>query len=239
MAESRDVLLELGVEGMAAGLRVGLDLLNFEAIIRQSGLPRSTVFKLWRTKEHYFTDLAIRMVEPDESSGAAFDEETLRLAREVVESNVDLLSSESGRRSVLLEAVRIGAKRNFEFIIESPSWRTYTALCSTLDGLQSPHREQIHEALVKAEQHFLDRMSAFYDEMLPILRYRLRTGRNSRQIAALGAAVVEGMAERRVVMPGLVDAPVPGPGLKGSTVDWHLAALGFLGVIEVMIEPES
>jgi hypothetical protein len=64
-----------------------------------------------------------------------------------------------------------------------------------------------------------------------------RTIPSYETLAAVGASVVEGLALRQVLVPEVVNKPIIIEGPDGPE-EWHLAALGFFGVLEQSIEPD-
>lgn len=237
-SELRDLVLNTAESLLSeTGLTVSLDHLNMEELIRRVGVPRTSTFNEFGGKEGLITALILKMIHPDESQGAAFSAATINVAQLVVSNNQHRLVDQAGCDAVLREAIRQGAKQNYDDIISSAYWKTYMALSVSLAGLPGDRRDQVLEMLRLVEARFIDTMSSFYDAMLPILKRRVREGFNTRQIAAAGSAVVEGVAERRFVNPELVETPIWQKGLDGEMVAWHLASVGFLSVIEGMTEP--
>lgn len=221
-----------------SGLTVSLEHLRLDELMELADVPKTSFYRVWESKDAFFIRLLEELVQPEGGVGAAFDPETLEISREVVREYQHLMGDANGRQRVLAEAIRRGARQNFSAVRQSISWQTYMAILATLPGIRdSEARRRIQSALQTAENYFIDRMAAFYSELLPVFRYRFRDGVNSRHVAAAGAAVVEGLVQRYVVSPELVDTPIPGPGIDGGVTDWHLAAVGFLGVIQVLIEP--
>lgn len=237
-AELRELVLDTAERLLGdTGLTVSLDHLNMEELIRRVGVPRTSTFNEFGGKEGLITALILKMIRPDESQGAAFSPATLEVAQRVLSENQHRLVDQAGCDAVMRETIRLGAKQNYEDIISSTYWKTYMALSVSLAGLPVERRTQVVEMLRLVEARFIDTMSSFYDAMLPILRRRVRDGFDTRQIAATGSAVVEGVAERRFVNPELVETPIWQKGLDGDMVEWHLASVGFLSVIEGMTEP--
>lgn len=239
-SDLREQMLSTALETIeeAGGLTVSLEHLNLEEIIRLAGVPRSSVFREWDTKEAFYTSLMVKMVEPTSDQGAAFDQGTLDIAEGVLREHQAMLSSADGRRQVLCEAARLAVRRNFFAVRDSMNWRTIKALIATLPALEDDHRAKILEAVTVAERHFLDRMTAFYESLFPQLGLRMKTGYSTRVFAATGAAVVEGLISRSVTNPDVVDQPLIFDGLNDERAEWHLSAIGFLAIVDLMVEPD-
>ncbi|GAB19892.1 hypothetical protein GOEFS_096_00690 [Gordonia effusa NBRC 100432] len=236
--ELRRRMLDAALEMLGDdGLTVGVSHLNMEEIIRLAGVPRSSVYREWDTKEDFYVELLIALVEPGPAQALAFDVETLQLAIKVVDDNVERLTTRGGRHAVLAEAIRIAGERNFQALNESPTYRTVTALVAALPTFEDAQREKIAKALVDSEVYYPERVAQFYRMFLPVMGFRVREGISELQLAIASASVVEGMTRRGFTTPDVVATPVSYPGIDGEPVDWHLAALTLLGVIEFMVEP--
>ncbi|WP_367948677.1 hypothetical protein [Rathayibacter sp. VKM Ac-2857] len=211
-----------------------------DELMELAGVPKTSFYRVWASKEEFFTRLLEELVLPDEFSGAAYDPETLVIGKRVVEENLTRLAEAPGRRAVLVEAVRLAAERNYWSTVNSPKWATYNAVVATLPGLaEEEKRSRILAALRETERIFINRMAEFYDELLPVLKMRFKPGFDSHRLAAAGAAVVEGLAQRHLVNDDVVDSSLKGPGLDGKSVDWHLSAHSFLGILDSMVEPDD
>lgn len=239
-AELRERILTTAVDMLTktGGLTVSLAHLNMEELIRIADVPRSSVYREWETKEAFYVDLMERMIAPTEDQGAAWDEETLQIAATVVDNYKDRLDTADGRRSVLRETVRQGARRNFEAVSESLAWRTSSALSATLPALEGEDRQRILAALTRAETQFIDRMADFYGEMMTILGLRFKAPFDAKTFAAAGSSIVEGLIGRGLTNQTIVNKPILLPGIDGEPVEWHLAAVGFLAIIDAMVEPD-
>jgi hypothetical protein len=62
--------------------------------------------------------------------------------------------------------------------------------------------------------------------------------RNVQVQTATGAADEPGMASASdtAVVDGLLNAPIPGPGLDGQPAEWTLASVAYLGVLDAFLE---
>ncbi|MHA0290196.1 hypothetical protein ACXYX3_27650 (plasmid) [Mycobacterium sp. C3-094] len=235
----REYMLQTAVSILTktGGLTVSLAHLNMEELIRIADVPRSSVYREWKTKEAFYVDLMEKMVEPTEEQGAAWDRATLDVAFDVVERYKDRLETEAGKKSVLVEAVRQAAYQNFKAVSESLSWRTSTALAASLPALEEADRQRLLNALRSAESRFIERMSEFYEEVMPIFGLRMKEPYDTPTFAALASSIIEGLVGRRLTNPELVDRPILLPGVDGEPVEWHLSSVGFLAVLNLIVEP--
>ncbi|WP_237160162.1 TetR/AcrR family transcriptional regulator [Mycobacteroides abscessus] len=238
--ELREHLLDTAVEilSQSGGLTVSLAHLNMEELIRIANVPRSSVYREWKTKEAFYIDLMAKMVEPSLDQGAAWDQETIDVAVAVIGQYHERLHTADGRRAVLGEAARLAVRQNFEAVSQSLAWRTSTALAATLPALEEGDRERLLAALRQAETHFIDKMAAFYEQMMPILGLRPKAPFDLRTFTATASSMIEGLISRSRTNPDVVNHTIMLPGIDGDFVEWHLSAIGYLAILDTMIETD-
>jgi AcrR family transcriptional regulator len=230
----------------SGGLTVSPGTVNFELIVQAADVPRSAVYRIWASKDEFMVDFLSYFVRASKPSGekwwegtAAFDQETIEVARAVVYDRQAELDTPDGRRAVMREAVRQGAQRNFVAVLTSPHWRTYVALNATVNSIPDPRRKaELHATLCEAEKTFIAKMVAFYRGMGVALGLRPRASLRYEHFAAAGAAIVEGLALRQTLNPQLVVEQLTVPGPDGTPESWCLPALAFLGITETMLEED-
>lgn len=218
------------------GLTVSLEHLTLDRVIKEAGASRTSVYRIWASKDDFNSDLLKDLAGPSWQGTAAFDDATIRLARDTVAENLGELSSAEGRRRVLLETIRLAANQNFEAVISSAQWRTYVALSATVLSMPTANenKDVILSALRESEQIFLESMAEFYEDMSIILGLKLKSNVPSFEtLAAAGAAVVEGLGLRHTLNEQLVNTRLK----YANDGDWHLASLAFLGIFDQLIEP--
>ena len=222
------------------GLTVSLEHLSIEDLIRTAGWPRSTFYRLWPAKERFFADLLVELATSSDSNDSMFYPGTQVAAHEVIHANQSLLGTREGRVAVLRDAVRVAGRMNFEHFSESVGWRTHVTLVASASSLADEEtRERLVAALQKTEQLFIERTAKFYGDALDSLGFSFLPGASAHLLAGLGAAVVEGLAQRRLVNPDLADTIIMKPGIDGELVEWHPAALGFWGILEALVDLEE
>lgn len=243
------------------GVTISLEDLGFEDVIRAADVPRSSAYRLWPYKGDFVTDLLTYLAGPNWLGTAAFDNETVELSYRTVADNLDRLDTPQGRRSVLQEAVRLAAAQNFRAIVESNEFHIYVALVATARSARSDFaRRNVTAALATSEIEFIRRMTGFYEDMMKVLGLRLRDpALGPQHLATAGAAVVEGLALRKILLEcalalpsesltseqkehvsklaSYINVQIPGPGLHG-TAEWSLPALAFLGILDALVEPD-
>ncbi|WZH35611.1 MAG: hypothetical protein PIR02_12585 [Microbacterium enclense] len=221
------------------GLTVSLEHLNLEDLIRAADVPRSAFYRLWPAKDRFFADLLVELATTSESNDAMFYPGTQDVAYGVIEKYERLLATHDGRVAVLREVARVATRVNFEHFSESVSWRSHVTLVATANSLaDAEHRDRVAAALQETERRFIERTAGFYGTALAGLGFSFYPGASAELLAGLGAAVVEGLAQRRLVNPDLVDTIIMKPGIDGELVEWHPASLGFWGILEALVDLE-
>lgn len=239
----------------AQGVTISLEEVRLDDVVHQAGVPRSSAYRLWPYKGDFVNDLLMNFAGPNWMGTAGFDQETLLLATDVILTHWDRLTTDGGRRAVVLEAIRLAVARNINGLAESIDWEVYIALVATGRGSSNDEtRQELVAELERAETSLIERMTAFYSTMSETLGFRLRTPDITfRHLAAAGASVVEGLALRKLLveanskngqqsgdgwsLPDLLDTPLPGPSIDGGSADWTLAAWAFHGVFDSVTEP--
>ncbi len=222
------------------GLSVSLEHLTLDKVIKEAGASRTSVYRIWSNKDEFNLDLLCDLAGPSWQGTAAFDEATIKLARDIVAERMADLVTADGRRRVLLEAIRRAALQNYNAVVKSTQWRTYVALTATVlsMSIEGEGREKVLTALQEAEHVFVRRMARFYEDMAVILGLRLKPHVESYEtIAAVGASVVEGLGLRQLLTSSVVNRPLTIEDETGASQEWHLAAVGFLGVFDQLVEP--
>ncbi|WP_369045518.1 TetR/AcrR family transcriptional regulator [Sinomonas sp. P10A9] len=236
--QMRELLLGKAVELLRpTGLTVSLEHLNLEELIRSAGVPRSSVYKAFGNKDAFFRELMIRLIETMEISGSDLDPGLAQRIQATAHAHGSRLGTPAGRREVGREIIRLSVKKNYESVRTSTEWRTYIALSATVSSLDPTSRTAVVDALARAESRTTAARSAAFDQLLPLLGLKFRVGLDARQLATVAAAIVNGLAQRSLVNPEVVDTPVVLPGIDGDPVEWHLSAVGVMAVLDEMTEP--
>ncbi|MFB2555236.1 TetR/AcrR family transcriptional regulator [Herbiconiux liangxiaofengii] len=235
----RTALIEAGLARVQEnGLTVGFEHLSLDSLIKEAGVARSAVFRVWETKEAFFEDL-LTEVANQVSPGRA-DEESLVATWEYLGFRADELRTPEGRRRILVDVTGLAAEQNFEAVTSSVQWRSYVALSSTaLSYADVRVRERIIEVLRDSELAFLDQMEVFYRNIVPAVGYRLRPDLNDdwRPLVVAAAAIIEGLGIARTTIPDLVEARYQVDN-EGRPAEISLAAISYHAMITTFIVPD-
>jgi AcrR family transcriptional regulator len=254
-------MLDAGRElALEAGAALTIEHLRLEEVIQRARTPRSSVYRLWPYREDYIDDLLCYLAGAGSwfSDRSVLDPETAAVASRIVGDNAHLLATPAGRRALLCEVVRITCTHNYEVLTGSAPWRLHMALVTTLGSTRSGDaRQRIAAALEDSQRRSRESLVALLSVLAQQLGVRLRDPAYTLDHVVLaGGLLVQAMALRNVqvqaavghpddgaaaegdpaYVDGLLNAPVPGPGLKGEPAEWTLAALSYLGVVDAFLE---
>ncbi|MFB2599479.1 TetR/AcrR family transcriptional regulator [Herbiconiux sp. P17] len=240
-AEVRRRVLDAALERVEGiGLTIGFEHLVMDDLIREAGVPRSSTYRLWDSKEAFVSDLLIEIAT--ETSNKLADAETLEISERILFDNLELLTDEADRRRVMYEVIRVALEHNYRAVIDSVPWQSYVGLSATLlSHLESSAREEIERALRAGSDAFIERMAEFHKWFSTILGYRIRAEWNGdyRPYAVVISAVVEGLGLRHLGNPGVVDASYRGPAtITSNDPEWALPALALVAILERFLEQD-
>jgi len=260
--EVRQRMLDAGRElALEAGAALTIEHLRLEEVIQRARVPRSSVYRMWAYRDDYIDELLCYLAGTGSwfSERPVLDPETFADVKRILDENARLLATLEGRRALLCEITRVTVTRNYTALTESTQWRLHMALIATLGSTRSGEaRERIAAALEESQLRSRKSMVAVLSQLAALVGLRPRDPaytldhmalaggllvqalalRNVQVQAAVGAPEGPGMASAsdRAVVDGLLNTPIPGPGLHGQPADWTLAAFSYLGVIDVFME---
>lgn len=251
--EVRERMFEAAKELLRThGVLVSLEEITLEEVVRTAGIPRSSAYRIWPYKGDFVADLMIHLAGPETWLGTAgFDQKTLLVACDVILEHWHRLDSEEGRRAVVREAARQALEQNMISVAESIEWEVYVALVATARGnSQDESRQELTAVLKQTEITLVGIMAEFYEAIFDGVGLQLRDeALTYGHLAIAGASVVEGIALRAMMiqatddsesnglLEGLINTPVPGPGIDGNQTDWTIAGWAYLAILEAAVVP--
>lgn len=205
----RTRLLDAGLEAVrTGGLRVGVSHLPLEDLIRSAGVPRSTAYRIWPSRQDYFDELLTRI--PDRLLSNRLDEPALQVGASFLHQNTDEQAGPEQRRATLVASVAVAIEANYENTFASRHWRNFIALAGTVESHEDPARSVLHDALRKRQQHFVENMAKYYRHTLTQAGLRVRPvyGDAYTALASAISAYIEGLCVARIADPALVTGPL-------------------------------
>lgn len=249
-------MLEAGRElAIESGAALTIEHLRVEEIIQRARVPRSSAYRMWPYREDYIDDLLVYLAGAGNwfNERPIFDPETFTVLKQVVEDNRELIAAPEGRRALLREVVRLTVAQNYGAITESGTWRLSMALSATLGSTRSGEaRQKIAAALEESQRVSRESLVAVFGFLAGEIGLRMRDpAATIEHMQLAGGLLVQSMALRNVQVraaadgndageaahvDGLLNAPLPGPGLHGQPAEWTLAAFAYMGVVDAFIE---
>lgn len=213
-----------------AGLTIGFDNVRLEDLIRVAGVPRSSVYRLWRSKDEFVADLVTEVFSAESTIEAAAPGEIAALLQ-AVESAKSLAS----RRALLVEQIDAYTARRLDAITTSARWLASSALLASGSATasasaQSAVQSAVVVALGAVEERDLTRAQDFYSEILRIFEKRMRGDLSVAHLATASNSLIEGVAQRHLARPSLLQSD------PESTTRWGFVGAALVGIVESMTE---
>jgi hypothetical protein len=244
-----------------AGAALTIEHLRLEEVIQRARVPRSSAYRLWPYREEYIDDLLCHLAGGGSwfSDRPVLDPKTFADVRQILEENGPLLGTMAGRRALLCEITRVTVTRNYIGLTQSTPWRLHMALVATLGSTRSGDaRKRIAAALEDSQRRSREMMVTVLVQLAGVVGLRPRHPaytldhmalaggllvqclalRNVQIQAAKGAPEGPGLASASdtATVDGLLNDPIPGPGLHGEPAGWTMAAFAYLGVLDAFTE---
>lgn len=238
-AETERLMLDTAVEEILGnGLRVGLDRLGFEEIIRRAGVSRTTVYRKWRSREDFYARLLLELAGHDQHGARAFAAQRLSQFRAFLAAEPDWPQTPESRRCAFVE----GCRRDIEVNILDRSGPggvgLLVALVALLNSTERLH-DEILSALTTGEDDFRRAMGGLYCVLGGLCGVRPRQGADWETVASLSSALVVGATVQGVGNALLRGAARPAdPFGTGRTADWTTVGLGYTALLLALTEPD-
>src|SRR5690625_582742 len=177
--DARDRVVDAAVARLhQRGDSVALDGISLEEAITDSGVSRASGYGRWPNRTEVLREVLVRTVravrlEPETS-------EDLEAIRAVVRDQADHLDTEAGRRTVVIESLRIATQADHRRLATSRQWRDYLALRVTCEGLpEAELRQSLAQELAAAGSAFVGHRAAVYSRTPQVPGSRLATPAHS------------------------------------------------------------
>ncbi|NQX04456.1 TetR/AcrR family transcriptional regulator [Rathayibacter sp. VKM Ac-2856] len=217
----------------AEGLRVGVSHLPLEDVIRAAGVPRSTVYRIWPTRQAFYDELVAAI--PERILTARLDPTSLSAGDSYLHRRLSEPPTAEQMREILVASVSVAIEANYENVFSSQHWRNFVALVGAVDSHAEPARTAIREALRSRQIHFIENMAKYYRHTLAEAGLQLRSGRDEDHavLASAICAFVEGLCIARIAAPELVTGPLDADRPESPS----LVVAGALMLIDGFCEP--
>jgi AcrR family transcriptional regulator len=223
------------------GMSVQIFGLHFDDVIGAAGVPRSSAYRIWSSKDLFFADLL------DETAALATrqlsDRDALRLAVEIVASRPELHGTPDGRLHLIHEVIRVVLEQNYYATIDSFGWQSFLSLAAVvLTNKDGQSMRRVETTLREGGERFVAEMAAFHESVTSLLGFSLRNDFEGgyRLYAVLGSSMVEGLAIRHLSNPSVTDNFYHGLStLSEERAEWAPSAIGFLAIFNQLLEADD
>jgi AcrR family transcriptional regulator len=221
------------------GVAVSLDRISLEDAIAASGVPRATAYRRWPSKREFLREVLVQVVRQTRLDPET--DEDLAALRDVVRAHRRDFGTAVGRRTFVVESLRIAADSDYRRLAESREWRDHLALRATCDSLPAGDlRDAITAELAAAERTFAGRRATVYARLPAALGYRLVPWLDQPTGFAVMAAAAGALLTGLVVRPGLAHEGTFRSRAFGSSVTavWTTESYALVALILSYVEPD-
>ncbi|MGA4506427.1 hypothetical protein ACQB6R_12845 [Propionibacteriaceae bacterium G1746] len=244
--ETTQRMLDVGVARVQGeGLRISFDQLRYEELITDANVARSTVYRRWPTKQHYYADLLRELAQSNYHATAAWQQSGPKVALDRADELLPQLATAAGRRAVAVELCRATSQSTAEILTTSNEWHTFLTLSATLAGLPTKVALQgdLQDAMGAAETRFHELSAQFYRATLDLIGFRLKPDlaptTTIESVTRLGGAWLEGAALKAITNPDAWGRPTTSdPFGTGTQAEWTMVGLGFTALMLGVFEPD-
>ncbi len=222
------------------GVSVGLEGISLEDAIASSGVSRATAYRHWPSRADFLRAVLVQIVretrlEPEGSQEIA-------AIRGFVKGHREDATTEAGRRTIVVESLRIAMEADFGRLASSREWTDYLALRATCTSL--PHdelRDTVTGEIAAAERRFALHRASVYARLPQLMGYRLvppLAGPSGFEVMADAmGALMTGLVVRASVAP---DGSCFRARAFGSSVaaEWTHTAYALVATFLSFLEPD-
>lgn len=222
-AETRQLALQTAVQEIREhGLAVGLEYLNMEDVIRESGVSRTAFYRLWPVKDQFIGDLVVELAKDAIPTQNTRGRDATEMLRSALLSRINEMSQAESRWNLALELI---VEASVSDLGQSASltsqWRTYFALVAAVMSMPEGEVKDAALGLIdNSEEAYRHRLVGNFDLMATLFGLRLRESFGLR-LRESSEATLEDVADlviattRGLVLRGQLSLAQPGHDLVG------------------------
>jgi AcrR family transcriptional regulator len=222
------------------GISVGLDGISLEEAIAASGVSRATAYRHWPNRTEFLRAVLVRVVR--EARLVPEGEEEIEAIRRFLIPRRAQFATEAGRRTVVVECLRISVDADFRRLATSREWRDYLALRATCSSLpEGDLRTTVTAELAAAERSFAAHRATVYSRLPRLLGYRLVPPLSEQRGFELMAATMGALMTGLVVRAAVAEEVKPfrirafGSSLRS---EWTSTSYGLVSTFLSYLEPD-
>jgi hypothetical protein len=221
------------------GLRVKLDHINLEVLIRQAGVSRGGVYRRWPHEDLFVRDLVKELAR---TAVPSMDDEEIGAIEQVIAERADQLETAEDRDALVAEAIRQLGLFDFETHYQSAQWKTYLALSAACASIPDDDtRTQVRAALAESEQAHIRASAKVLEVLAGLVGYRLRpeTAASFDTVAILMTAAVRGVTTMAASDPDLATLRLEAAPFRSTErAEWSLPAMALASIVSALLEPD-
>ncbi|MEZ0446559.1 TetR/AcrR family transcriptional regulator [Cellulomonas sp. ICMP 17802] len=222
------------------GLTVGLDHISLEEAIAASGVSRATAYRHWPTKADFLRQVLLRVVRDAELEPES--DADIAAIRDLVAQHRDILATPEGRRTLVVESLRVATEGDFRRLAGSTAWRDHLALRATCSSLPPGElRDTVAAELARSERAFTERRARVYARLPGVVGYRLvpwlDPGTGFTLMAEATGALMSGLVARAAIVPPRPPALMRALG-SATQSSWTTESYAVVATVLSYLEPD-
>lgn len=222
------------------GISVGLDGISLEEAIAASGVSRATAYRHWPSRNDFLREVLVRVVRDAHLEPEGTEE--IDAIRAFVRTHRRQIGTDAGRRTMVVECLRIAVDADFRRLAESREWRDYLALTATCSSLpEGDLRATVTAELAAAERSFVTHRATVYSRLPQLLGYRLvppLTGQPGFEVMAEAmGALMTGLVVRASMARDTASFRARAFG-SSVTADWTSTSYALVAGLLSYLEPD-
>jgi AcrR family transcriptional regulator len=222
------------------GISIGLDGISLEDAIASSGVSRATAYRHWPSRADFLRAVLVQIVRETRLEPEGTEE--IDAIRAFIHDRREDAKTEAGRRTIVVESLRIAVDADFRRLASSREWSDYLALNATCTSLpEGQLRETVTSEIAAAERGFVMHRASVYSRLPELIGYRLvppLSGQPGFEVMAdaMGALMI-GLVVRASAAPNAASFRARAFG-SSLCVEWTSTSYALVAAFLSFLEPD-
>lgn len=222
------------------GVSVGLDGISLEDAIATSGVSRATAYRHWPSRADFLRAVLVQTVRETRLDPEGSEE--IDAIRAFVNDRREEAATAAGRRTIVVESLRIAVDADFRRLASSREWTDYLALRATCTSLPPGElRDTVTSEIAAAERGFAMHRASVYSRLPDLMGYRLvppLAGQSGFEVMADAmGALMTGLVVRASVAPDRTTFRATAFG-SSLAAEWTRTSYALVAAFLSFLEPD-
>lgn len=240
--ETKQRMLDIASELLVvSGPTVGLDVIRMEKVITAAKVSRASAYRAWPSKADFLSDALVTALGQVTMLPEGLAE--IKQLKTLIESHSNHWDTAEGRRSFVVNALRISVDADIRRMLASPHWRLFVGISANFPGLEDEDlKADVAAELARIQQSFVTRRARIYQQLCTLIGYRQRAPwvgpAGFRALSELAGLTMNGILNRGLSDPGWLDQRTELALFDAPAALWSQAEIAMLTVLLGHLEPD-